>query len=240
MFAINWDQAGKRLYETGTDRGVLYVQQASGNYGVGVPWNGLSSVSESPEGGEAEDIYADNMKYLSLTSAEDFGGTIEAYTYPDEFEECDGSITVTDGTSKIKVNQQSRKAFGFTYRSIIGNDVAGNDFGYKLHLIYNAKAAPSERQYQTVNDSPEAITFSWEFKTTPVAVTYSKDGFTTPKPLSLITINSTEIEPDKLTTIEECLYGKIGTQANTPAWLPSPDQIFAFILDGTVPVKPAG
>lgn len=238
-FAISWDQTGQRLYETGTDRGVLYLQKLDGTYADGVAWNGLTSVSESPEGGEAEDIYADNMKYLSLMSAEDFGGTIEAYTYPEEFEKCDGSADLGIG---VKGNQQTRNAFGFTYRSLLGNDTAGNDYGYKIHLIYNAKASPSERQYQTVNDSPEAITFSWEFKTTPVAINYTSTtgDFKTPKPLSLITIDSTKIPAAKLTVLEECLYGKADGTTNVKPWLPSPTDIIKYMQEDTVPVRPAG
>lgn len=236
-FAISWDQTGQRFYETGTDRGVLYLQKIDGTYEDGVAWNGLSSVSESPEGGEAEDIYADNMKYLSLTSAEDFGGTIEAYTYPEDFEKCDGSAELGTG---VKGNQQTRSAFGFTYRSLLGNDTAGNDYGYKIHLIYNAKASPSERQYQTVNDSPEAITFSWEFKTTPVVVKYSGTKIPNPKPLSLITIDSTKISAEKLLVIEQCLYGTNDETKPVKPWLPSPDQIIDYMQDDKVPVRPAG
>ena len=206
MSKIKWDATGERLYETGTDRGVLYPQSSNGTYPKGVAWNGLSAVTESPEGGEAEDTYADNIKYLSLMSAESFGGTIEAYTYPEEFEQCDGSADIVAG---VTANQQTRKAFGFSYRTLLGNDIDGNDYGYKLHLIYNAKASPSERAYQTVNDSPEAITFSWEFTTTPVPFTDTTLGL---KPTAVITINSKKVDADKLTKLENMLYG---TDADT-------------------------
>lgn len=223
MSKIKWDATGERLYETGTDRGVLYPQSSTGDYPKGVAWNGLSAVTESPEGGEAEDTYADNIKYLSLMSAESFGGTIEAYTYPPEFEACDGSADIVAG---VTVNQQSRKAFGFSYRTLLGNDIDGNDYGYKLHLIYNAKASPSERAYQTVNDSPEAITFSWEFKTTPVPFTDQKLGL---KPTAVITINSKKVDPNKLKKLEDMLYGTdadtdAGTEATDPQ-LPTPDEV---------------
>lgn len=179
---------------------------ASGNYGKGVVWNGLSSVQESPSGAEANAIYADDIKYLELRSAEEFGATIEAYTYPDEFAECDGSAQIASG---IMIGQQSRKKFAFTYRSIIGNDIDGDDKGYKLHLIYNAMAAPSERQYQTVNDSPEAITFSWELTTTPIPV----EGY---KPTATITIDSVKADPVKLAALEDILYGTDSTEPRMP------------------------
>lgn len=223
MSKIKWDATGERLYETGTDRGVLYPQSSEGTYPKGVAWNGLSAVTESPEGGEAEDTYADNIKYLSLMSAESFGGTIEAYTYPQEFEQCDGSADIVAG---VTANQQTRKAFGFSYRSLLGNDVDGNDYGYKLHLIYNAKASPSERAYQTVNDSPEAITFSWEFSTTPVPFTDTTLGL---KPTAVITINSKKVDAAKLKLLEDMLYGtdgdtEAGTEATDPK-LPTPDEV---------------
>lgn len=230
MSKIKWDATGERLYETGTDHGVLYPQSSDGTYPKGVAWNGLSAVTESPEGGEAEDTYADNIKYLSLMSAENFGGTIEAYTYPPEFEACDGSADIVAG---VTVNQQSRKAFGFCYRTLLGNDIDGNDYGYKLHLIYNAKASPSERAYQTVNDSPEAITFSWEFNTTPVPFT---DETLKLKPTSVITINSKKVDPEKLKKLEAMLYGtdadtEAGTEATDPQ-LPTPDAVVK-LLKGT-------
>ena len=237
MSRLVWDQTGERLYETGTDRGVLYPQNASGKYPKGYAWNGLTSVSESPDGGEAEDVYADNMKYLSLMSTENFGGTIEAYTYPPEFEACDGSADIVEG---VKVNQQTRKAFGFCYRSRIGNDVAGDDYGYKLHLIYNAKAQPSERQYQTVNDSPEAISFSWEFKTTPIPFS---DTTLNLKPTSVILIDSTKVTAEKLTGLEKCLYGIDAEQSITAqdAFLPTPDQIVTYLkgTEADLPTPPA-
>lgn len=215
MSKIVWDATGERLYETGTDRGVLYPQASDGTYPLGVAWNGLSAVTESPEGGEAEDTYADNIKYLSLMSAESFGGTIEAYTYPEEFEACDGSADIVAG---VTANQQTRKAFGFSYRSLLGNDIDGNDYGYKLHLIYNAKASPSERAYQTVNDSPEAITFSWEFKTTPIPFTDTTLGL---KPTAVITINSKKVDATKLAALEDMLYGT----ENADPKLPTPDEV---------------
>lgn len=212
MAALVFDETGKRFYETGIDRGVLYVQDESGEYPKGVAWNGLINVTESPSGAEATPLYADNIKYLQLLSAEEFGATIEAYTYPDEFEACDGSATLEAG---INVGQQDRKAFGMCYRTILGNDVKGNSLGYKLHLIYGAVAAPSEKAYQTINDSPEAITFSWEITTTPVAVKGHK-------PTSCIVVDSTKLAPNKLKKLEETLYG--GDSGDGPK-LPTPDEI---------------
>jgi hypothetical protein len=165
MAKLVWDKSGERHFETGVNQGVLYPQDVAGAYPKGVAWNGLTAVTESPSGAEATAVYADNTKYLNLISAEDFGATIEAYTYPDEFGACDGSAELTAG---VKAGQQGRKAFGLCYRTAIGNDIEGNDHGYKLHMIYGAMAAPSEKAYQTINDSPEAITFSWEVSTTPV------------------------------------------------------------------------
>ena len=210
MPRLVWDNIGERLYETGIDRGVLYPQDATGNYPQGVVWNGLSSVSESPSGAEANAIYADNIKYLELRSAEEFGATVEAYTYPDEFAVCDGSAEVATG---VNIGQQPRKRFGLSYRTIVGNDVENDAYGYKLHLIYNAMASPSERQYQTVNDSPEAISFSWEMTTTPVAVggTY--------KPTAAMTIDSTKADATKLAALEDILYGTDTADARLP--LPS-------------------
>ena len=198
MSKLVWDQTGERYYETGVKQGVLYPQAAGGTYPKGVAWNGLTAVTESPSGAEATALYADDIKYLNLISAEEFGATIEAYTYPDEFAQCDGSAALATGVS---IGQQSRKAFGLCYRTTLGNDVDGNDFGYKLHIIYNALAAPSEKAYATINDSPEAITFSWEITTTPVNVT----GF---KPTASITIDSTKVDKSKLASLEEILYGK--------------------------------
>lgn len=207
MPRLVWDNTGERLYETGIDRGVLYPQDNTGNYPNGVVWNGLSSVSESPSGAEANAIYADNIKYLELRSAEEFGATVEAYTYPDEFAVCDGSAEVATG---VNVGQQPRKKFGLSYRTIVGNDIENDSYGYKLHLIYNAMASPSERQYQTVNDSPEAISFSWEMTTTPVAV---GGNF---KPTASITIDSTKADAAKLAELEDVLYGSDTAEARLP------------------------
>ena len=198
MSKLVWDTTGDKTYETGLDHGVLYPITSEGTYTPGVAWNGLSSVSESPSGAEANAIYADNIKYLNLYSAEEFGATVEAYTYPTEWEECDGSASIANG---VVLGQQERKTFGLCYRTVLGNDVDGDKYGYKLHLIYGAKASPSERQYQTINDSPEAITFSWEITTTPVNVTGHK-------PVSCITIDSTKADAAKLAALEEILYGK--------------------------------
>lgn len=211
MAKIKWDETGKRLYETGVEQGVLYPQDETGNYPKGVAWNGLISVTESPSGAEATPLYADNTKYLELTSNEEFGATIEAYTYPDEFEACDGSGELTKG---VTVGQQPRKPFGLCYKTVLGNDVKNNDHGYKLHLIYGAKAAPSEKAYNTINDSPEAITLSWEITTTPVNVS----GF---KPTAHLEIDSTAVDKDKLTQLEAMLYGDESTEAK----LPLPDEV---------------
>lgn len=211
MAKIVWDEVGKRIYETGVSKGVLYVQTDEGSYGKGVAWNGLTAVNESPSGAEPTPLYADDIKYLELTSAEEFGASIEAYTYPDEFEQCDGSASPADG---VVIGQQPRKAFGLCYKTVKGNDVKNNDYGYKLHLIYGAKAAPSEKAYQTINDSPEAITFSWEVTTTPVNVT----GF---KPTSCLTIDSTKVDAAKLKQLEDQLYG---TEAEEPKLL-LPDEV---------------
>lgn len=218
MAKIKWDQAGERYYETGVKNGVLYVQSTSGTYPKGVAWNGLTAVTESPSGAEATALYADDIKYLNLISNEEFGATIEAYTYPDEFAACDGSASLAEGVS---IGQQKRSTFGLCYRTVVGNDVDGNDLGYKLHLIYGAIASPSEKAYATINDSPEAITFSWEVTTTPVAV----DGF---KPTACITIDSTKADAAKLAALEEILYGKDGTgdsETGVDARLPLPSEI---------------
>lgn len=217
MSRIQWDETGKRLYETGVDRGVLYPAQSDGKYSKGVPWNGLTAVTESPSGAEATPIWADNMKYLNLMSTEEFGATVEAYMYPDEFAECDGSAAIAAG---VYIGQQSRKTFGLCYRTILGNDVESNDYGYKIHLIYNALAAPSERAYQTVNDSPEAITFSWELSTTPVAVA----GF---KPTASVTIDSSKCSAEALAELEAILYG---SEEEEPR-LPLPEEIMAIVGD---------
>jgi hypothetical protein len=201
-----WDETSKRLYETGVKQGVLYPQDDKGAYPKGVAWNGLTAITESPSGAEATALYADDVKYLSLTSAEEFGATVEAYTYPDEFAECDGSAELAPGVS---IGQQKRKAFGLCYRTVLGNDVQENDYGYKLHMIYGAKAAPSEKAYATINDSPEAITFSWELTTTPVSV----DGY---KPTACLTIDSTKVNADKLAELEAILYGTEDDEARLP------------------------
>jgi hypothetical protein len=211
MAKIVWDESGKRLYETGVKNGVLYIQDETGAYNKGVAWNGLTAVTESPSGAEATPLYADDIKYLELFSAEEFGATIEAYTYPEEFEACDGSASLGTG---VTIGQQDRKTFGLCYRTVLGNDVKSNEYGYKLHLIYGAKAAPSEKGYQTINDSPEAITFSWEVTTTPVNVA----GF---KPTASVTIDSTKIDDAKLKTIEDMLYGTESVEAK----LPLPDEL---------------
>lgn len=201
-----WDQTNERLYETGVKMGVLYPRNEAGAYPKGVAWNGLTAVTESPSGAEATALYADDIKYLNLMSAEEFAATIEAYTYPDEFAECDGSAELAKGVS---IGQQKRKAFGLCYRTVLGNDVDGNDYGYKLHIIYGAMAAPSEKAYATINDSPEAITFSWELSTTPVSV----DGF---KPTASITIDSTKADLAKLEALEKILYGSEEAEARLP------------------------
>ena len=205
MARLLWDQVGEKTYETGTKQGVLYLQASDGSYTNGVAWNGLTSVSESPDGGDANDIYADDIKYLVLRGVENFGGTIEAYTYPPEFEECDGSATLLAG---VNIGQQPRKTFGFSYVSTIGNDTELDSHGYKIHLIYGASASPSERSYETINDSPEPIQFSWEFTTVPVAVTNHKAT-------SLLTIDSTkfttEAQKAKLADFEDVIYGTNAT-----------------------------
>lgn len=206
MSKLVWDQSGKRLYETGVDHGVLYPIQTGGVYSKGVAWNGLTAVTESPSGADVNDIYADNMKYLGLVGAEKFGATVEAYTYPDEFAECDGSVELVKGAT---IGQQNRKVFGMVYRTVIGNDVDGNEHGYKLHLIYGATAAPSEKAYNTINEDPEAITFSWELSTTPVNVTGHK-------PTASLTIDSTKADPTKLAELEKILFGDTETEPRLP------------------------
>ena len=213
MAKLVWDKTGDRLYETGVKNGVLYIPTA-GVYSKGVAWNGLTAVTESPSGAEATALYADDTKYLSLMSAEEFGATIEAYTYPDEFAACDGSAELADG---VMIGQQKRSIFGLCYKTTIGNDTEGNEHGYKLHIIYGALAKPSERAYATINDSPEAITFSWEITTTPVNVTGAK-------PTASLVIDSTKADPSKLAALEDILYGKDGEPGNE-ARLPLPDEI---------------
>lgn len=215
MSKIVWDADAQRYYETGTSKGVHYMRDDDGTYKNGVAWNGLTGVTESPSGAEPTDLWADNMKYLTMRSAEDLGATVTAYTYPDQFAECDGSAKVADG---MMIGQQTRKSFGLCYQTVKGNDVNNNDFGYKIHCLYGCTASPSERGYQTINDSPEAIEFSWELTTTPVAV----EGY---KPTSIVTIDSTEFKTDeqkaRLKALEDILYG---TEENEPR-LPLPDEI---------------
>lgn len=226
MSKIKWDESGKRFYETGVDHAVLYPLSTEGTYDNGVAWNGITAVTESPSGAEPNDLYADNMKYLTLVGAEDYGCTIEAYTYPDEWAACDGSVEIAPG---VIAGQQSRKTFGLSYRTKLGNDVDGQDHGYKLHLLYGGLASPSERGYQTVNDSPEAITFSWEVTTTPVEV----PGF---KPTACLTIDSTKADKTKLAALEEILYGKDAGAEGTPAAvnprLPLPEEVIELLKAG--------
>lgn len=214
MSKLVWDNAGERLYETGVKRGVLYVQEGA-TYGKGVAWNGLTAVTESPSGAEATAMYADDIKYLNLYSAEEFGATVEAYTYPDEFAVCDGSASIAEG---VYIGQQTRKSFGLCYTTTLGNDTDGSDYGYKIHIIYGAKAAPSEKAYATINDSPEAITFSWELTTTPVNV----EGF---KPTASVTIDSTKVDAEKLAALEAKLYGTESEEAS----LPTPAEIITLV-----------
>lgn len=215
MAKLQWDKAGERLYETGVKKGVLYVQDNTGAYPLGVAWNGLVGVSESPSGAEPTPLYADDTKYLNLMSAEEFGATVEAYTYPDAFAECDGSASIGTG---VMIGQQSRKPFGLSYVTTLGNDTEGVDHGYKIHIIYGCNASPSEKSYQTINDSPEAITFSWELTSTPVPVTGKK-------PTSTIVIDSTKITEAHLTAIEALLYGTESEAAK----LPTPDELITIL-----------
>ncbi len=218
MSRLEWDKTSERLYETGVKNGVLYVQEG-GAYPKGVAWNGLTAVTESPSGAEATPLYADDIKYLNLMSAEEFGATIEAYMYPNEFAACNGECELLEGVS---IGQQARKTFGFVYKTTVGNDVDGNDHGYKLHLVYGCLASPSERAYTSVNDSPEAITFSWEVKTTPVSVTGAK-------PTSIVTINSTKCDAAKLAALEAVLFGSDEEEAR----LPLPDEIKSIMEGAT-------
>lgn len=215
MSKIIWDKTGERLYETGVDHCALFVMNDAGEYGAGVPWNGITAITNSPSGAEASPIYADNMKYLNLISAEEFGASITAYTYPDEFGECDGSASPVPG---LKIGQQPRKAFGLAYRTLVGNDVEGQEHGYKIHLVYNALAAPSERSYATVNDSPEAIELSWEITTTPVEV----EGY---KPTAHIEIDSTKVSAEKLAALEAMIYG---SESEEPS-LPTPTEVINML-----------
>lgn len=214
MSKIVWDEVGKRTYETGVDHGVLYPQK-DGKYPKGVAWNGLTNVSENPSGAEDNPLYADNMKYLNIKSAEELGLTIECYTYPDEWAECDGTAELVEG---VRLGQQKRNTFGLSYRTKIGNDTEGEDYGYKLHLIYGGSASPSEKSYQTINDSPEAISFSYEVTTTPIAF----EGY---KPVASITIDSTKIDKELLADVEKALYG----DEEAEAYLPLPDELMKIL-----------
>lgn len=224
MSKLVWDQTGERFYETGVSQGVLYVM-SNGTYPKGVVWNGLTAVTESPSGAEATALYADDIKYLNLMSAEEFGATIEAYTYPEEFAECDGTASIGTG---VYVGQQPRKTFGLCYKTRIGNDVEGNELGYKLHLIYGCLASPSEKAYATINDSPEAITFSWEVTTTPVNITATVDGKSF-KPTACLTIDSTKVDAEKLAALEAILFGTDGDGSGTDARLPLPDEVITTL-----------
>lgn len=219
MTALVWDQVGERRYETGVDHGVLYRPNGAGVYNIGYAWNGLTSVTESPSGAEANPQYADNIKYLNLISAEEFSATVEAFTYPEEFAECDGTGVPIPG---FAIGQQARKLFGLSYRTKVGNDLEGQEYGYKLHLIYGCLASPSEKAYATVNDSPEPINFSWEMTTTPVAVG-TIDGVTY-KPTASIVLDSTVLDPDGMAALEELLYGTVGTDPQ----LPTPAEVYAL------------
>lgn len=224
-----WDKLEERLYETGVRNGVLYPTQSNGTYDKGVAWNGLTAVTESPSGAEPTKLWADDINYLSLISAEEFGATVEAYTYPDEFAKCDGTAEIAPG---VYAGQQSRQMFGLCYRTVLGNAVEGEDYGYKLHLIYGAKASPSEKSYGTINDSPDAITFSWELTTTPVEISTLIDGKKL-KPTACLTFDSTKTDPEKLKALEEILYGK---DPSTPEGddgveprLPLPDEVIELM-----------
>lgn len=218
MAKIVWDESVDRRYETGVDQGVLYPRAADGTYPLGVAWNGLTSVNENPTGADETKLWADNIKYLSMRAAEEFGATIEAYTYPDEFMECDGTKAIIDG---VYAGQQTRKPFGFCYRTVVGNDAQGNDYGYKLHLIYGCTANPSSKNYQTINESPEAVTFSWEIATTMTEV---GTGF---KPTATIVIDSTKVPQAKQAKLEELKDALYGTQSADP-YLPLPTQVLSM------------
>lgn len=217
MTALKWDETGTRKYETGVKSCALYPYGTTG-YQTGVAWNGITSITESPDGAEPTDLYADDIKYATLRSAETLGGTIEAYTYPDEWAECDGSAEIADG---VFIGQQARKMFGLAYKTSIGDDTSSDVTGYKLHIVYSATASPSDRQYETINDSPDAITFSWEYTTTAVA--FTTEAFKNYKPTSLITIDSTKVNKSQLETLEATLFGGVGTDPT----LPSPDEVLA-------------
>lgn len=225
MTRAQWDLVGEKVYETGVDRGMLYLPDVSGDYTTGVPWNGLTAVTESPTGGEANPQYADNIKYVNLYSKEEWAGTIEAFTYPPEFEQCDGSAEPEEG---VFVGQQPRRSFGFCYRTRIGNDLEATNFGYKLHLVYGATVAPSEKANATINESPEAMTFSWEVMTVPVPWAGSDE------PTSTLVINSTKVDADALADLEDFLYGTISTDPS----LPLPDDVIALFAGAVTTVTP--
>ena len=226
MARLKWDQDTERLYETGVKNGVLFVKGSNGQYGAGIPWNGLTAVTESPSGAEATALYADDMKYLNLYSKEELGGTIEAYTYPDEFAACDGSASLIEGMS---IGQQGRSEFAFCYRTAVGNDTDGDSYGYKLHIIYGCKASPSERAYASINDSPEAITFSWEFTTTPVSFTVNSKEYKTAN----VTIDSTKFTETsakaKLDKLLDFIYGTDGDGSGTESALPMPEKVYELL-----------
>jgi len=232
MSKLAWDQVGERRYETGVDQGVLYLPDETGDYADGFAWNGLTSVTESPSGAESNKQYADNQVYLNLVSAEEFGGTIEAFTYPDEFMECDGSASPVPG---VTVGQQDRKVFGLSYRTKVGNDLQGQNFGYKIHLVWSALAAPSEKQFSTINDSPEATALSWEFSTTPVAI----EGYPNLRSTASFTADSTKVDADALAALEDILYGTSGTDPR----LPQPGEVLDIFAAGSTtvatPAQPA-
>lgn len=231
MAVIQWDKAGQRLYETGIDRGVLFIPDAAGVYTNGYAWNGLTAVSESPSGAEANPQYADNIKYLNLVSAEEFGATIEAFTYPEQFAQCDGTALVNG----VQIAQQVRKQFGFSYRTLIGNDLLGTDYGYKIHLVYGCDASPSEKSRSTVNESPEAATFSWEITTNPVAVSGTNPQTGKPyRPTAHITIDSTQVSAAKLQQLEDVLYGTAGVDPK----MPTPNQVLAMFDGAVIEVTP--
>lgn len=225
MTQLKWDVSGERRYETGVDHGVLYRQASNGLYETGEAWNGLTAVTEAPSGAESNPQYADNIKYLNLISAEEFSATIEAFTYPLSFQECDGTAVVSPG---VTIGQQNRRPFGFSYRTRVGNDIEGTDFGYKIHLVYGALAAPSEKAYATINDSPEALAFSWEASTTPV------DAGADYKPTASITIDSTQVDAAQLKILEDILYGTAGTDPR----LPLPEEVFSIFAGASTEVTP--
>lgn len=224
MSKLVWDKLEERYYENGVRQGVLYPAQDDGAYNKGVAWNGLISVTESPSGAEPTELWADDINYLNLISAEKFAATVEAYTYPDEWAECDGSAEIAPG---VIAGQQTRKMFGLCYRTVLGNAVAGEDYGYKLHLVYGGKASTSERNYGTINDSPDAITFSWEINTTPVEINATVNGKKL-KPTAVLTINSTKVDKEKLAALEDILYGKDDVEPR----LPLPDEVITLMAQG--------